>query len=874
MQMNTQKIVAADNAATKQKDLNDLNTSNTFNSNIEKPDNIDINHWEEWISSGVKPDIIKLNIRSIHDAREVDKILSRNSKKRWKHSSELVPCWQVSGLDPTTGEATLKGVQVKPDTSPLNKDGRIQKYIGASGYGACPLFLDTGVEGYWQSVIDNSKIPLLITEGAKKAASLLSIGYASVSIPGVSTCRKNGRLHHWLQPVNGFGRKAYLCFDNDVLSKKAVQDALLAMSRELASSGSKVMVIKLPSGVHKGVDDFIAANGKEAFDKLVEEALTIEEWRLEIQEQWKNQEGYDEDERQSRLYRYMDVVRQGWGDALRLNKLKNIIELHGAELDLNLIRLRIALEFDIDIPIGDAQAVVEMVASENSYHPVVDYIDTLSLVHPNIDTSILDNLATRYFGSDNPIHNIYMKRCLVAAVARLRQPGCKHDTATILVGKQGTGKSTFWKVLFGEDWFSDELGDANERDELMKLHRFWGLEWSEFETVYRKKDVSALKKFMSSTTDAFRTPYSRVIKEFPRASVLIGTTNEQEILADATGSRRFWIIPIVDTIPIELVQRERDKLWAAASALYQQGVKWYLSPEEQEQQQEANLEFQVQDPWLEPIANFIRGRDYATTTEILNALGVETARAEVGMSKRVGCVMRQLKWTATRRRINGENLRCWTPSDKKFEYSSGTPGTPGTTSEKNAPDNKNSSGTPLKTEILVEHPQTHTRQDVTAINQEGVPGVPLEKPTFLFSTCNFEKNAVGFDPSLSADKKASFKKTFNTPQGVITITGTLSSTDKWHLLIEYPNKAKTEETLSGNKKTIEARLFVIVETWHAQFRYTVQQLVRPGAYNSIANCRLLRVRTNPSGKPSSYLFQPPDNKAIWVHSHHDFSLED
>lgn len=870
--MNTQKEVATDNAATTTKIIN-LNVSYAFNYNTEKPDNIDANHWEEWINSGVNPDIIKRNVRSIHDAREVDKILSRNSKKRWKHSSELVPAWQVSGLDPLTGETTLQGVQVKPDTAPLNKDGKTQKYIGASGYGACPLFLDTGIEGYWQSVIDSFSIPLLITEGAKKAASLLSNGYAAVSIPGVSTCRKNGRMHHLLQPLTGFGRLVYLCFDNDMLFKKQVQEALLAMGRELSASGSKVMVIKLPLGANKGVDDFIAANGKEAFDELVKEALTIEEWRIEIQEQWKKQEGYEEDERQSKLYRYMDVVRQGWGDALRLNKLKNIIELHGAELDLNLIRLRIALEFDIDIPIGDAQAVVEMLASENSYHPVIDYLDTLSLVYPNADTSILDDLATRYFGSDNPIHNIYMKRCLVAAVARLRRPGCKHDTATILVGKQGTGKSTFWKVLFGEDWFSDELGDANERDELMKLHRFWALEWSEFETVYRKKDVSSLKKFMSSTTDAFRTPYSRVIKEFPRASVLVGTTNEQEILADATGSRRFWIIPITDTIPIDLVQKERDKLWSAANVLYQQGVNWYLSPEEQELQQEANLEFQVQDPWLEPIASFIRGRDYVTTSEILNGLGVETARSDVSMSKRVGCVMRQLRWISTRKRIDGENLRVWSPLNKKFDYSDGTRGTPGTDENATTPLDIETENSCQKPQNLMEHTQKVIQQDVPAIKQVGVPRVPLEKTTFLFTTCNSEKNAVGSDPSSGSKKKKKIEEIIHTPQGVISVTGILRGTDDWTLEIRYPDSAKIEEKFIADKKYFEARLADITERWHDEFRYTVQHLLKPGCTETVANCKLLQMRVAPSGKKASYLFQSPNNKGIWVYTAEDFSLE-
>ncbi|MBE9038545.1 VapE domain-containing protein [aff. Roholtiella sp. LEGE 12411] len=75
--------------------------------------------------------------------------------------------------------------------------------------------------------------------------------------------------------------------------------------------------------------------------------------------------------------------------------------------------------------------------------------------------------------------------------------------------KQGMYKSTFFRLLFGDDWFSDQLGDANDKDEKQKMHRFWGLEWAEFEHVYKKKDVATLKNFITSVEDTFRAPYDR-----------------------------------------------------------------------------------------------------------------------------------------------------------------------------------------------------------------------------------------------------------------------------------------------------------------------------------------------------------------------------
>ncbi|MGI8502054.1 MAG: VapE domain-containing protein [Hassallia sp.] len=643
------------------------------NSNTKAPSHIDNHHYQEWLNSGVKEEIICKNIKSYHDPVEVDKLLNRNNKSRWKHSDNLVPCWAVSGVDPMTDESTLTGVQVKPDT-PQNKEGKILKYLGASSYTPTPLFLDTGIKEYWKGIIDDKTEPVLLGEGAKKAGAALSIGHAMISIPGVSTCRKKGRLHPSLDLFAGFGRVFYLAFDNDVMSKKPVQTALLAMGRELSATGSKVMVVCLPPGELKGVDDFIAARGEEAFNDLVTSALTIEEWHEQIKETWREQLEEIKSNKRSKVARYMEIIKLGWGHELRYNELKTSIELSGQPLDLDQVRLRIALEFDLDVPIQDAQSIIENLAKENSYHPVTDYLDSLARQYPQPDLSILDNLASRYFGTDELLHNLYLRKTLIAAVARVKEPGCKHDEATILVGGQGIGKSTFWEKLFCSDWFTDELGDANEKDELMKLHRFWGLEWAEFETVYKRKDVSSLKKFMTTKIDPIRTPYARSLKEYPRQSVLVGSTNEQEILSDPTGSRRFWIVPVSKRIPTNQLEEERDKIWAAAYALYRSGEKWFLDWEDMALQEELNKDYQTQDPWGETIHNYIVHKSEVTLNDIFHQLSIEPAKQDMTATKRISSILRGFNWERVRKFVDGVWVRIWQEAKLKVGFLGGSRG--------------------------------------------------------------------------------------------------------------------------------------------------------------------------------------------------------
>ena len=156
-------------------------------------------HYEELLSSGISQTIIEKNFRTIYDSREVDRVLNRNTKRRTKHSDHLVPCWEVTGLDPLGWERTEDGVQIKPDNPECDENGKPKKYIGATGYDTAPLFLETDDIDHWEKVLKNVSIPLFITEGAKKAAAGLSISLATISLPGVSTCRKMGHLHKILK---------------------------------------------------------------------------------------------------------------------------------------------------------------------------------------------------------------------------------------------------------------------------------------------------------------------------------------------------------------------------------------------------------------------------------------------------------------------------------------------------------------------------------------------------------------------------------------------------------------------------------------------------------------------------------------------------
>ena len=67
------------------------------------------------------------------------------------------------------------------------------------------------------------------------------------------------------------------------------------------------------------------------------------------------------------------------------------------------------------------------------------------------------------------------------------------------------------------------------------------MEWAELEKrVSNEGQFSQVKAFMSAATDVLRPAYARSIQRLKRASVIAGTTNEVEFLADSTGKQALF----------------------------------------------------------------------------------------------------------------------------------------------------------------------------------------------------------------------------------------------------------------------------------------------------------------------------------------------
>ena len=175
---------------------------------------------------------------------------------------------------------------------------------------------------------------------------------------------------------------------------------------------------------------------------------------------------------------------------------------------------------------------------------------------------------------------------LVAAVARIFNPGVKFDNMIVLAGTQGIGKSTLIARL-GREWFSDSLTTVTGKDAYEQLQGVWLIEMGEMMAT-KKADIEATKHFLSKTEDIYRVAYGRRTSRFKRQCIFIGTTNDREFLRDRTGNRRFWpvdvgINPIKKQVYKCLDENTVNQIWAEAIELYKKGEELYLTGKEEKE---------------------------------------------------------------------------------------------------------------------------------------------------------------------------------------------------------------------------------------------------------------------------------------------------
>ena len=281
-------------------------------------------HLEELVkNSGINLDLILLNFKSLQGISAYEYLLISDQLPRtntgmirnaWLQRYYHVTAggWWCSGLDPLNNWHNMEWGCFKPNQPRQNQKGKSIKYehppstptrifclriplqiwqeVGQRYNLSLPENItinhDGEAEGFWSWVIKN-KIAIVICEGVKKAAALLSQGYVAIAIPGINSGYRvikdefgkvtRRQLIPDLAAFTNTKRDFYICFDFETQAKKiaAVNNAISQLGYLFQQQNCPVKVVELP-GKEKGVDEFIIAKSATAFDKIYRQSLDLD----------------------------------------------------------------------------------------------------------------------------------------------------------------------------------------------------------------------------------------------------------------------------------------------------------------------------------------------------------------------------------------------------------------------------------------------------------------------------------------------------------------------------------------------------------------------------------------------------------------------
>ena len=259
------------------------------------------------------------------------------------------------------------------------------------------------------------------------------------------------------------------------------------------------------------------------------------------------------------------------------------------------------------------RAALAIVANENSYHPIRQALESLSWD----GKSRIRDCLHHFLGAEvSDYVEEVLRHFLLGAIKRVFEPGCKYEEMLCLVGGQGAGKSSFFRLLSMKDeWFSDDLKRLDDDKVYAKLQGHWIIEMSEMLATSSAKSIEEIRSFISRQKETYRTPYEAQPKDRPRQCVCGGSANSPDVLPpDRAGNQRF--LPVMvhpDRAEVHILENESDsrlylaQLWAEAMTLYKTGdYSMKFSPAVQKQLKTVQLEFMPEDTiagqiegWLE-----------------------------------------------------------------------------------------------------------------------------------------------------------------------------------------------------------------------------------------------------------------------------------
>lgn len=281
-----------------------------------------------------------------------------------------------------------------------------------------------------------------------------------------------------------------------------------------------------------------------------------------------------EDIKLNKLFKYNEATKNV--EVTRNQQLSDYITIkHGLLSDDTIRQLWAYLSehWGLEYKENDIANVVKIIALNKSYNPIKIFLEKAKATAEPVDPF---KVIQKYINiEDNQYNRIVFDLMFRGAVARVYHAGIQFDYCLDLVGKQGTGKTTFLREIF--KGFYGEISSYTEKDDLLKMVELWAVNDDEL-VATSKVSFNELKQIITMREIRIRRPYGKATEIIPVDFIFTRTTNDTGHLKDRTGDRRFLaveVLPKTDNQVNQISPQDLLNIWGNYYKAYEANSKLY-----------------------------------------------------------------------------------------------------------------------------------------------------------------------------------------------------------------------------------------------------------------------------------------------------------
>jgi len=416
-----------------------------------------------------------------------------------------------------------------------------------------------GPKGQTDLYVPPTKYPktktLWLIEGEKKSAKFAK--HFKLFAVGLRGCRgfsQGSVLHPTLINLLHDCTEVRAVFDGDIETNVQIQYAVTAFAALLKALSISLVIYKPP--FNKGVDDWLVEDPSGALEELVPISVeSLQASRKQILAEAKiiiNEEGrFERNE-----FNAFQIVKVLYGKRLYEDKRLGVIFDGSICSSVDKVKFDILISLQEHIDAKFSRPVVQSAVAGYLGSSTTDLVrDAVKAVVwdkvPRLNTWGPKHLTVA--PADTRICEEFGRMLMTAFALRIVRPGVKADFAFMLVGAQGTRKTTFLETL--ATFEGHKLYHAIEalptgtstqqRHSMVKCARSVLVDMAEGIILdSRGASHENIKQYISQTEDIIQVLYQTDPRVEPRGYIICGATNRSDITSDKSGSRRFVALTV------------------------------------------------------------------------------------------------------------------------------------------------------------------------------------------------------------------------------------------------------------------------------------------------------------------------------------------